>query len=280
MNKKFLCRLSLSEHGLNDGDFWIEARPLSKGFSVCYFVPDLMGRPKRLFSTKRAFSVHQFATYLREQPAIYFDDIETWEEVSVDGALGLDAAILKLALLGDYSIGDSLTLSKWLSRQNQRSREFIEAHIPLRTAGDVVWLSEMLEHAEFVMPGVQITELLDRYQLPHKATSLKALNDLVVEDSEEIQAKHAESIQADIAAKLLPFKDEIEQIANNYDDQTSRVGAGISGGKPSKRTFITRWLNDFVVKHHRLPEGAHHVECPFLSGKISLGIIDFTALKS
>lgn len=280
MNTKYLCRLSISDYGLSPSDFWIEARQLSKGFSVCHFIPDSMSRPKRLFSTKRAFSVHQFASYLREQPAIYFDDLETWADVYVDGALGLDVAILKLALLGDYTISDSLTLSKWLSRQNQSSREFIEAHIPLGTPSDVVWLSEILEHAELVMPGVQITDLLDRYQLPYEGTSLTALNDLVIEDSEEIQAKHAESIQADIAARLLPFKDEIEQIANHFDDLTSRVGAGISGVKPSKRTFITRWLNDFVVKHHRLPEGAHHVECPFLSGKISLGTIDFTALKS
>jgi hypothetical protein len=54
----------------------------------------------------------------------------------------------------------------------------------------------------------------------------------------------------------------------------------LSGSKPSIRSIVRRWLEDYVVEHGIMPYGAHEVSVPFLGGRISAGTINFSDLPS
>lgn len=53
----------------------------------------------------------------------------------------------------------------------------------------------------------------------------------------------------------------------------------MSGSKPSIRSVVRRWLEEYVAEHGFMTDGAHDVSVPFLGGHISTGTINFSELS-
>jgi hypothetical protein len=94
--------------------------------------------------------------------------------------------------------------------------------------------------------------------------------------SKWLSRKNMKSKKIEKELALAPYMNQIDFIASHFDNEKKRIGAGMSGSKPSKRTILTRWLEEYVAQNSGLPEGKHKVECPFFGGKLQLGIIDFS----
>lgn len=280
MPPKCICKISLSNYGLTPCDFWIEARSLSKGFSVLVYIQDHTPKPKRLFATKRDFTISQFVKYIRQQSEIVFDDLDAWEFLEVIGAEGLDAISLKFALTGDCYSENDTPLSEWIDNQNKSSKRFIEHNIDLNKLDTLQWLCDLASLAEVVTSSNNLIDLLDKYDLPHSQVSLEKLYSCLTNDAEKIESEQEEKRKAAAdksEAKLAPYKDTIQEIANQFDNVTYHSAGGYA--RPSKRSVIKRWLERFVLVNDSLPVGAYEVEDSYFGSKISLGTVDFAKIR-
>lgn len=276
MNKRSICKLSLKDYGLTPCNVWIEAKELTRGFSVLLWIEDYFSHPKRIASTRKNFSIDLFAKFLSNQSEITFDDTEDWKYWDVSGLGGYNAILLKTALF----FGDRSSIYAWLKSQNHHSKEFLLSAIDWSDSDEVNFICLLSEIIFETGNSKGIIALLGSYQLEVSRAGLSKLLDVLEQHKEAVESQKDARQKIEKELSIAPYRERIDFISGHFDNEKKRIGAGISGSKPSKRTVLTRWIEEYVLHNSELPEGMHNVECPFLGGKLQLGIIDFSAFPS
>lgn len=268
---KVISRLSLGEYGVNPSSTWLEARLLSKGFSVLLWDEIYATRPRRVGVTSKRYSWKTFAELLMKLKEGFVDS-DAHEHIKVQSESGLRADCLRIAWA--YNGGDDAWVLPLLLAQSESSIDFLESQFNLFPDGRLSRIArEIFEALDGYDGGKDVIDLLNDYGFKHEKSSVNKLVELLEikasEKEEKEQKKRLDSINS--------FKTEIDEIVKNFSDEKQRVGAGIGGSKPSERQRVRRWLEEYVVKNGSVPEGKHDVSVPFLGGRLNVGIIDFSA---
>jgi hypothetical protein len=259
-SQKVLCHLSLENYGTS----WVEAREIRKGFSVFYWDNEFYIRPTKIAHINRIYHWKLFAHVLMtmEEGFIAENDL-TW--VKVTGEKGLNADCLRLAW--NYHERRSELLD-WFIVQDDAVLSFVDQNFNIFDASDTEVLYNLIEQLQFVQ-SISILTLLGRFQLDASKQSVTSL-------IEKLRSERTDWI----LQRLAPYQERIEDISNQFSSEGTRIGAGMSGSKPSKRQIMKKWLEEYVIENGGMPIGEHDVHIPFLGGKVGVGLVDFDHIVS
>lgn len=267
---KIICELKLTDYGLIPYSSSLEIKKLSHGFSVLMTCEELMSRATRIARTKKEYSWRNCAELLLNA-AQQFADENAWKQIQVEGEKGLRASILSLASCQEKY------LLPYLLQQSEESIDFLEKQFnDLKSKDDYDVLCEFSENAHNQNGECDIITLFEFYGLKPEKNAFEKLIELLEEEYEAI----AKLNEAGKILRLLPFKVRIENFVQQFDDTKRRIGAGMSGGKPSQRQIVEKYLKQYVLENGTFPKGKREVRIPFLGGEISAGSIDFKNITS
>jgi hypothetical protein len=273
--QKSLCKLSQTYGVLSDSS-WIEARQSDNGFTVTLWVEEIFPDPKDIGNVHERYNWKLFCNYLMKlcdsalevQP----QERDAWQSIAVKGEAGLAADCLRIAWA---NANDQDSVLNWLLSLDEESFRFIDTNFKIiQVPGDYDLLDEVLDLLQSTGHDTNIFKVLESVGLVQSRDSIRELVDVLADRKSEQQEQKGRIRKRAIES----FNRKIEEISNRFSDESRRIGAGISGSKPSIRSIVRRWLEDYVVEHGFMPDGAHEVSVPFLGGRISAGTIDFSDL--
>jgi hypothetical protein len=267
-----ICRVTVLDNGLSTSEFWFEAKKLPEGFYVEMFVSEVSTEPELIFKSRQEFNIRIFKDLILEQNQVNWDQINPLRDIEVSGLNEDDVALLRLTML----LASDANLNDWFESQSQPSQQLLAEITYKANFNPLEFFQELKDVILEVEPKSNVVSLLNKNYLSQDYQGLNALHKKLIATLDISKEKAQRTIAERRLQKIAPFREEINHIANHFDNETKRVGAGISGSKPSKRTFIIRWLENYVVANCKMPKGKHNVEIPFLGGKVRLGVIDFS----
>lgn len=238
---------------------------MARGFSVAVRDGE-SGTLWRLTRTVEPYSWQRFGRLLmgwrelvsRVQEHADFTWIPTVERsnVSVQGETGAIADILRLCL---WAGADSRT--RWLTSQSDASVALLTGALPNGlTNPHLAELEELTESIEDLALPVNLIDLCRHYQLDGPGIGFSALKEFIASEA----AADADRRQSRVS-KWAPA---IAKLTEGVDDRESRAG-GVS--LPSRRSRVSRFVEQYVGRHDKLPDGVHVIE--------SVGEIDFGELR-
>jgi hypothetical protein len=268
-NYNRICKLST-----NDGDDYVEARKESSGFSVYLFNSEYANPERRKHESITNYSWKEFAGALMTLDEGFIGLPPT--AIKVDNESEIRGYALKLAW--GYQLNTSIFLD-FLMQQSESSIDFLEAlakrkHPPY-------FSDEVIEALDTILDGDNEKDLLNIIESSEHVglfSSLTEVETMLTEAAAKVEEKAEQKRELKIKEKkqtLAPFIDSITSIASSFNSDRTRIGAGISGSKPSQQEIVTRWLKNYVLEHGEIPNGIHEVKVPFLGGYINVGKIEF-----
>ncbi len=267
--KKLLCRLSLNYYGSS----WVEARHFESGFTVALWDEDVIPTPTTIGSLQKKYSWKLFCHFLMKM-SDGFVTTDALQSIDVTGESGLRADCLRIAW--SYSFDGGSRVLDLLLCTDELSFRFIESAFEIINKPEDF---ELLEHlSELLLTqnvDTNIVNLLRSFELEIKRDSVEELIQRL-EYREEIKNEQKARIREQ---KIQPFNERIVEISTLFSNERRRIGCGMSGGRPSLREIVRRWLENYVVDHGYLPEGSHKVSIPFFGGSTTAGTIDFSNLS-
>jgi hypothetical protein len=262
---------------------WIEARLLQSGFSVFIWDNEVVTRPEQIGTVNERYSWKVFAKFLMnlEGGFIVTDNLT---RINVEGEEGLVADCLRMAW-SYHELGSELL--EWFLTTGDDEFNFINFHFNV-LAGitnadtDILHIDRSSDY-QVILNLVDLLKikvesnflnLLEIYGLkPKKKSILKLIE--ILEDERQQQIKKKNEIKLKM---LVPFANRIEELVILFDNKRRRIGAGISGSRPTDQAIVRYWLENYVVERGYMPEGMHEVSMPFLGGQLKVGDIDFSKL--
>jgi hypothetical protein len=278
-----LCRLQVGGENTFNSGATIEARARRGGFSVWFRDHSFYPEGCELGSSEQRYDAQTLARIIYDSGItfrMWIDKREprpsyAYRSVIVTGEHGLKAHMLRL-IFTEYIEG------RWLMDQSDASFHFLEDIIG--EPSDEDW-DRAISPIEYLMRFVGIPEpgpherdllnLLHGYGLPATRESFDPLLHAVKRDHE----RYTQEREAQRQALIAPFRDQIEMIAGKFSDFVPRPGRPPI--KPwSKRAEIRRFLEDYVVKHARMPQGRFQATIEGEMGtRTHLGTLDFDELS-
>ncbi len=234
----------------------LEARKLSRGFSVILIDEEYYPRGIRIGVTRRAYDWRIFAAILKDNH-FYAPTDDERENMRVKGEAGIRAEALKLGIT--YTNSPWRRSLDWLLIQNELSIDALDAILEFPLCDDTLdKLGEIDELAACLGGDPDFLQLHHQYFPGSKTYDLEALCETMTKAWDKTR-------QARIAA----FKNQIEKIACRFSSERGRWG-------PSQRTTITLFLEDYVARHRSMPKGKVRVQTP----NHSMGEVDFDEYSS
>lgn len=263
-------------YGVLSDSSWIEANESDTGFTVTLWVEEVFPDPKIIGRVKEPYHWKVFCNFLMKlcnsalevQP----QERDAWQSIDVAGETGLSADCLRIAWA---NANDQDNVLNWLLSMDEESFSFIDSNFSIIEApADYDLLDEVLDLMQSTGSDTNIVKKLEALGLAKSRDSMEELIDVLEGRQSEKQEQKGRIRRGAIE----PFSSRIDEISNQFSDESRRLGAGMSGSKPSIRSIVRRWLEDYVVEHGFMPDGAHEVSVPFLGGRISAGTIDFSEI--
>ncbi len=258
------CKLIHSDYGTS----WVEARNIDQGFEV-YCGANEEDLPDEMWvaSTKEPYTWRSFANLLLRISEGFIEE-DAYTHVIVKGEKGTIADILRIAWSQDQE------LTEWILAQSDKGIELLKGEFESLVEGDVkAFLTDFLcvinelnadrrlEKLKSAFspetPDFDIREIYNKME-----KRLSWINDVIGKERE---------------ARLAPFLEDIDKIADQFDD-TPHHSALMP--LPSVKSSISQWLCDYVAEHGELPAGTHHVSRGSMGGKLSVGEIDFSKIRA
>jgi hypothetical protein len=186
--------------------------------------------------------------------------------VVVKGEKGFVADILRYAYAsGDGGMPDSLAL---LLDQTDVCLARIEGVTDGRLSAEVQQRLANIAHCMGELDFTRDLCALSREMQGSYELDLKALSEKLEHLMQEKANRDTELREASIR----PFREKIEAMIKDFDDQPVRSG-GMT--MPSRRMRVRRFLESYVVYHGRLPSGPTRVSSVSKSFHWDFGIINF-----
>lgn len=196
----------------------------------------------------------------------FLEELDELLSFNVTGASGIGADALRMMWRGSSSHAE---IACWVSRLPTVSLGLAEQVFESLLTEEAVDLVE-----EVAALPLEKAESLFREALAQDGTK-SPLNFLSSRLEAEGEKERQRTLK-DRVDRLAPFANQIFEVANQFSDQPGgRIGAGISGSKPSQRALVIRWLETYVLKHGRWPVGEHEIRSPFFGGDIYVCQMDF-----
>jgi hypothetical protein len=261
-----LCRLEVDARGAPPRRIRVEARACPPGFSVWCFDSEQCPDGVQIGKSDQRYEARRFAEIVRDykiQFRIRYIDGESWRasiewsDVEVTGERGFRAHLLRRAVC-EWPCKIAL-------QESDAGYGAIDAAFGESSDGDEAWglLIDIVVYGRG-----QLTELLSRHGLPATSSAIRALADKLKSDHDRPYLEQDARRQTAIA----PFRREIEAVAAKFNNEPIR-GAGSVW--PSSRAFMTMFLEQYVVKHARMPQGKVEGKYEFAGGPQNMGTLDF-----
>ena len=261
-----LCRLEVDARGAPPRRIRVEARACGPGFSVWFFDSEQCPDGVQIGTSDEPYDARRLAQIIgdyRIHYRIHYVDGESWRapiewsDVEVTGERGFRAHLLRRAVC-EWPCDVAL-------QQSDAAYDAIDAAFGESSDGDEAWglLIQIVVYGHG-----ELTELLSRHGVPATSSAMRALGDKLKSEHDRPYLEREARRQAAVA----PFRREIEAIAAKFNDEPIR-GAGSVW--PSSRTFMTVFLEQYVVKHGRMPQGKVDGKFEYLSGTTHMGQLDF-----
>lgn len=259
-----VCRLSLESYGLTQTSSWVEARETQSGFKVYLWAELIYDEPICLGTSDASYDWRLFARFLADTDEGKTDE-DAVSDVRVEGENGVRADILKLA----WSSSESYWI-EFLVQQSDTSLEFLDKHLDLLNEDNDV-LKDIADISIALNLECDLIGLFNRFALQISPVAVSSLQTSLAR-FEEDQKNQQERVRKEI---LGPFESDISLWAAKFSDDKKRIGAGMGGLRPTERTIVRKWLEQFVLEHRSFPQGEYVVSMPFLGGTISAGKVNF-----
>ena len=267
------CRLSTS-----DQENWIEARGTDKGFAIYLWNQDWVNPPRLKTEVTAPYSWREFGKFLRGGLDEGWVDLNFSHPATItaSGENGVRAHALKLAW------GYELTSSSFLDfilTQAEASLDILDRLLNDNEL-DGFWDETTQEQFEAIQLG-EIEDLSEILRLKGKDPATISLEELInvmgrfADECEAAWQGRRRIAAAEREGTLAPYKPFILHLASGFSDEKRRMGAGMSGSKPSEQEVMIHWLENYVLETASLPRGVLKVSIPFLGGEISVGNINF-----
>ena len=263
------CEVTLENQGRSSITSGFVARELQDGFSVLVWAEEYYPRPRRIGFTKKPYSWKNFAQLLsRPNPFMEFYDEEVKEKIIVKGEIGLRADCLRMACCNETRI------LNYLLMQSEQSIDLLQSIFnPINCIEDYSFISELSECSEGREDTIDVFTLINHFKLKPDIQSFIQLKNLL--DDEKSSRREEKELKRVCAIE--PFSNQIKVISEKFDDEERQVrGGGMTRLMRSKRQNVKYWLEEYVVKHGCMPEGAHKVKTHFFNSSKDVEIIDFS----
>lgn len=147
----------------------------------------------------------------------------------------------------------------------------IEPRIGIPDGADIYEaFGDMLGEAGIDIEMVGLAPIAERIaKIDHKVATDFRNGAQILEMRFEAEANRQDHLRA---VKLMPHVPAIEAYCSGLSDERTRGGGGIS--RPSVRTRVRAYMEEYAVEHGRLPKGPHRWQLGngFLSGEHNFGV--------
>ncbi len=269
MTNPIHCRVDVAGFGTPPRRASVEARADPQGFAVWFQDEHRCPSGEELARCNRSYDARTFAGIIvdaRVNERLHSSrnsvPATAWRAATVTGERGARAQLLRVAVIRGWGHTD------WLMAQSAASLDFLDGIIG-DAPGDGCErpFERILGYAwELGIDDRDLLDLMQRHGLPARGASLPLLEDMLRRKAYRQREERA----AERAARIAPFRAEIDKIAAKFDDYSGRA--------PSTRHRITWFLEEYVIEHGRMPRGEVVVEYKERGWQIWMGTWNFDEL--